>query len=79
MGRIFEGLVVFLIGVSNLLVVDALGHAETAELVQLDSTHWSIVGINAPLGNLAIFGLILVFAGAIWMADGIIKKVYKIK
>jgi len=58
-GRIFEGLVVFLIGISDILVVCSVENAVAGGWIN-----------NAPLGGLAILGFILVIAGIFWAVVG---------
>jgi len=55
----FQGLVLFLIGLSDLLAGYAIRHAEV-----------SGVGISAPTGGLGLLGLILVIVGIIWAIIG---------
>ena len=55
----FQGLVLFLIGLSDLLVVHMMNNAKTPG-----------VGISAPTGGLGLLGLILVIVGVIWAILG---------
>jgi hypothetical protein len=55
----FQGLVLFLIGLSDLLAGYAIRHAEV-----------SGVGISAPTDGLGLLGLILVIVGIIWAILG---------
>jgi hypothetical protein len=58
-GRIFEGLVLFLVGVSNLLAglaIQAAHWGETPRMASIDPMMW--------------FGLILVFVGIFWAVVG---------
>lgn len=68
MGRIFEGLTLLLIGISDILAVQAVQNAVAGGWINNDS-----------LGGLAILGFILAIAGSIWAVDGVLKKYYKIK
>jgi len=56
----FQGLVLFLIGLSDLLVAHIINQAETADKIQ----------ISAPIGGLWVLGFILVLAGVIWAIIG---------
>jgi len=55
----FQGLVLFLIGFSDLLAGYTIRNAEI-----------SGVGISAPTGGLGLLGLILVIVGIIWAIIG---------
>jgi hypothetical protein len=67
----FQGLVVFLIGLSILLVAYTIGQAETASAVTISGPqNIDVVGISAPTIILWVFGAILVIAGIIWGAIG---------
>jgi hypothetical protein len=66
----FQGLVVFLIGLSILLVAYTISQAETASAVTISLQNRDVVGISAPTVILWIFGAILVIAGIIWGAIG---------
>jgi hypothetical protein len=55
----FQGLVLFLIGLSDLLAVHMMNNAET-----------SVGGISAPTDGLGLLGLILVIVGIIWAIIG---------
>jgi len=66
----FQGLVVFLIGLSILLVAYTISQAETETPVTVFSGTRDIVGISAPTVILWVFGTILVIAGIIWATIG---------
>jgi len=70
MEKRFQGLVLFLIGLSDLLVAYAISQAETAEAVQVNPVLRDIVGISAPTAILWVLGFILVLAGVIWSIFG---------
>jgi hypothetical protein len=55
----FQGLVLFLIGLSDLLAVHMMNNAEISR-----------IGISAPTGGLGLLGLILVIVGIIWAIIG---------
>jgi hypothetical protein len=55
----FQGLVLFLIGLSDLLAVHMMNNAEI-----------SGIGISAPTGVLWVLGLTLVIFGIIWAIIG---------
>ena len=63
----FQGIVVFLIGLSNLLVAYTISQAETSQRI-LNAT---VLGeVTAPTVILWVFGIILVIAGIIWGTIG---------
>jgi hypothetical protein len=63
----FQGLVVFLIGLSILLVAYTISQAETSQRI-LNTT---VLGeVTAPTVILWVFGSILVIAGIIWGTIG---------
>jgi len=66
----FQGLVVFLIGLSILLVAYTISQAETDTSVTISPGNRDIVGISAPTVILWVFGIILVIAGIIWGTIG---------
>jgi hypothetical protein len=55
----FQGLVLFLIGLSDLLTVHMINNAEV-----------SVGEISAPTGGLGLLGLILLIVGIIWAIIG---------
>jgi hypothetical protein len=55
----FQGLVLFLIGLSDLLAVHMMNNAEV-----------SGSEVSAPTGGLGLLGLILVIVGVIWAIIG---------
>jgi len=63
----FQGLVLFLIGLSDLLVAYTISQAETDQIIPVIR---DFVGINAPTVILWILGAILVIAGVIWATIG---------
>ena len=66
----FQGLVVFLIGLSILLVAYTISQAETDTAVTISLGSRDVVGISAPTVILWVFGAILVIAGIIWGTIG---------
>jgi hypothetical protein len=66
----FQGLVVFLIGLSILLVAYTISQAETDSAVTISPGTRDIVGISAPTVILWVFGITLVIAGIIWGTIG---------
>jgi hypothetical protein len=71
MDNIFQGLVVFLIGLSILLVAYTIDQAETTVTIETAlGTRTGIFGLSAPTVILWIFGIILVIAGIIWSTVG---------
>ena len=56
----FQGLVLFLIGLSDLLAVHMINNAEIS----------GGFGVSAPTGGLWLLGLILVIVGIIWFIIG---------
>jgi hypothetical protein len=55
----FQGIVLFLIGLSDLLAVHMMNNAEV-----------SVGGISAPTSGLGLLGLVLVIVGIIWAIIG---------
>ena len=55
----FQGLVLFLIGLSDLFAVHMMRNAEISGF-----------GVSAPTGGLLLLGLILVIIGIIWFIIG---------
>jgi hypothetical protein len=66
----FQGLVVFLIGLSVLLVAYTISQAQTDTAVTISLANRDVVGISTPTVILWVFGAILVIAGIIWGALG---------
>jgi hypothetical protein len=66
----FQGLVVFLIGLSILLVAYTISQAQTDTAVTISLGNRDVVGISAPTVILWVFGAILVIAGIIWGTVG---------
>ena len=66
----FQGLFVFLIGLSVLLVAYTISQAETDTAVTTSPLNRVVVGISAPTVILWMFGIILVIAGIIWGTVG---------
>jgi hypothetical protein len=67
----FQGLVVFLIGLSVLLVAYTISQAETTTTIETGlGPRTAISGLSAPIAILWIFGAILAIAGIIWGTVG---------
>ena len=64
----FQGLVVFLIGLSNLLAAYTIGQAETTVTLGINTR--AIFDLSSPTAILWVFGVTLVIAGIIWSTIG---------